>query len=62
MTASVSGNQDLTATSTTFRNNTAVSGGAVFVSGPTNNAAVGRFLCNKCTLADNRAESKVGRD
>jgi predicted outer membrane repeat protein len=61
ITASVSGEQDLTATSTSFRNNTAVNGGAVFVSGPTNDVAGGRFMCDKCTLTDNRAGTKVSR-
>jgi predicted outer membrane repeat protein len=50
----------VSASGTTFTNNSAVSGGAVYVSGPTNGVAVGRFDCAKCTLKDNRAVSQVG--
>lgn len=60
VSASIAGDRKLTAVSTTFTNNTAVSGGAVFVSGPTNDVAVGHFSCNNCTLKNNKADSKVG--
>ena len=59
ISASVAGDKQLNAVSTTFTNNSAVSGGAVFVSGPTNGVAVGHFSCDKCTLKKNQAVSKV---
>lgn len=59
ISASVAGDRELTARDTTFSNNSAVSGGAVFLSGPTNGVAVGHFLCDTCTLKDNSALSKV---
>lgn len=59
ISASVAGDKNLSAISTTLTNNSAVSGGAVFVSGPTNGVAVGHFNCDKCTLQKNRADSKV---
>jgi predicted outer membrane repeat protein len=58
--ASVAGDRALRAISTTFTNNSAVSGGALYVTGPTNGVAVGGFSCEQCTLKDNRASSKVG--
>lgn len=61
ISASVAGDMELTARDTTFSNNSAVSGGAVFLSGPTNGVAVGHFHCDTCTLKDNSALSKVGQ-
>lgn len=60
ISSSVAGDRAVSAASTTFANNSAISGGAVYVSGPTNGVAVGRFDCDRCTLKDNRAVSKVG--
>jgi hypothetical protein len=60
--ASVAGDRALSAVSSAFTNNSAVSGGALYVTGPTNGVAVGAFSCDKCTLKDNRASSKVSGD
>lgn len=61
ISASVAGDRELTARDTTFSNNSAVSGGALFLSGPTNGVAVGHFHCDTCTLKDNSALSKVSQ-
>lgn len=61
VSAALAGDARLTATDATFTNNTAASGGAMFLTGPTSGVAVGQMSCTKCSFKSNKAASKVGR-
>jgi predicted outer membrane repeat protein len=60
VSAALAGDARFAADGTTFTNNSAASGGAVFLTGPTSGVAVGQFACDSCTFRDNAAQSKVG--